>query len=266
MRQSIEFFCQVIGRQQPNRSYVILTLKSPEIAAKAQPGQFVDVASDQFLRRPFGIMMVDRVQGTFSIGIRIQGQGTRFLAGLQPGDIVSVLGPLGHGFCLDDYDRVITVGGGTGVFPLFFVQQYCNENNIEGVAVCGYRSAEESILTEEFTQTACAVSFASDAGDMTVAGHAGIALKAVIDDLKSTGSDISRTLICACGPKLMMKTAAELAKHAGIACQVSLEERMACGVGICLVCVCKTKKADNSIEHSRCCVDGPVFDAEVVEW
>lgn len=266
MVHQIDYSCQVIRRQQPNRSYVILTLESPEIAAMAMPGQFVDVSSDQFLRRPFGIMSVDREQGTFAIGIRVMGQGTLYLSRLQPGDKVSILGPLGHGFCLEGYDRIITVGGGTGVFPLFFVQQFCREQNIEGIAVCGYRSAEESILTEEFTQTACAVSFASDAGDMTVAGHAGIALQAVIDDLIETNSDISRTLICACGPKLMMKTAARLAKQAGISCQVSLEERMACGVGICLVCVCKTKKDDGTVEHSRCCVDGPVFDAEVVVW
>lgn len=262
----IEYCCQVIRRQQPNKSYVILTFNSPEIASLAMPGQFVDVSTDQFLRRPFGIMSVDRVQGTFAIGIRVMGQGTQYLSRLQPGDKVSILGPLGHGFSLIGYDRIVTVGGGTGVFPLFFVQQYCREQNIEGIAVCGYRSAEESILTEEFTQTACAVSFASDAGDMTVAGHAGIALQAVIKDLVASGSNLSKTLICSCGPKPMMQTAAEIAKQASLPCQVSLEERMACGVGLCLVCVCKTKKDDNTVEHSRCCVDGPVFDAEVVVW
>ncbi|MDD2373782.1 MAG: dihydroorotate dehydrogenase electron transfer subunit [Clostridiales bacterium] len=266
MPQQIEFRCQIVKRQQPNASFVILTFASPEIASLAMPGQFVNISADKFLRRPIGIMSVDREQGLFSVGIRIQGEGTLNLSVLQPGHYVSLLGPLGHGFKLDNYDRVITVGGGTGVFPLFFVQQYCQEHGIEGIAVCGYRSAAESILTEEFTKTACAVSFASDAGDMTIAGHAGHALAAVIADLIEKKADLSRTLIAACGPKIMMRTAAEQAAAAGISCQVSLEERMACGVGVCLVCVCKTKGSDGEIENSRCCADGPVFDAEAVVW
>jgi dihydroorotate dehydrogenase electron transfer subunit len=254
----------------------MLCISCPEIAELAKPGQFVNISCNQFLRRPIGIMDVDRKKGEFSVGIKSIGEGTNFLASLKHGDNVSVLGPLGHGFDLDNYDRIITVGGGTGIFPLFFVQKHCQENNIEGIAVCGYRSREESFLTEEFSQISCSVSFASDAGDLMIAGNAGDALIKLLDEKIPEDGRSIKTLIAACGPKAMMQSIASIAKNRNIDCQVSLEERMACGIGICLVCACKIKKqaetdddsADKSDnwEHRRCCIEGPVFKSQEVIW
>lgn len=260
----VESTASVLSNQRLNSQTIILTLEAPNIASTAKPGQFVNIACDQFLRRPFGIMQADPATGQIKVGIRIQGAGTRWLAGLKPGSSVSILGPLGHGFELAGYQRIITVGGGTGVFPLYFVQQACREQGLEGMAVCGYRSREESILTEEYSALACQALFASDLGDMEIAGHAGNALECLLSSLPQAAG----TAILTCGPKIMMQAVAGIAASHGLPCQVSLEERMACGIGVCLVCACAVKAGGNgeSFTHQRCCVEGPVFPAEVVKW
>lgn len=277
--QTIEWECPILENRPLSDQYFSLTLAGQAISQQARPGQFVNLTSGQFLRRPLGILSVDREQRQFSVGIRIQGAGTRFLASLRPGASVSVLGPLGHGFDLDGYQRIITVGGGTGVFPLYFVQQACRERGLEGIAVCGYRSRAESIMTHEFEQIACQSLFASDAGDMTVAGHAVQALEILLASLDERAAQAGKadrpfvpdqpaTAILTCGPKIMMQGVAAIAARHGLSCQVSLEERMGCGIGVCLVCVCQIRDATDpaGFKHERCCVEGPVFAAEEVVW
>lgn len=262
--QKIEIQARVVGNDRLSELACVLTLEAPEIAATARPGQFVNLSCNHFLRRPIGIMDADPATGLIKTGIRIQGDGTAWLADRKPDDTLSVLGPLGHGFELDGLQRVITVGGGTGVFPLYFLQKTCQNLGLESIAVCGYRSKAESILANDYAALACQTLFASDLGDMDFAGHAGQALEALLADLPSAPG----TAILTCGPKIMMQKVAETAARHNLACQVSLEERMACGIGICLVCACKIKAEKNgeTFTHQRCCVEGPVFPAEVVEW
>ncbi|MDD2458645.1 MAG: dihydroorotate dehydrogenase electron transfer subunit [Eubacteriales bacterium] len=261
--QQIEWDCTILENQPLNDQFFILTLQGEAISQTAQPGQFVNVSCQQFLRRPFGIMAVDRAAGTFRIGIQVKGKGTREFKDLKPGTVVSVLGPLGHGFDMAGYRQVITVGGGTGVFPLFFVHDQCRAEGVRSVAVCGYRSPQDAILVEEFRQLATQALFASDNGGLDVDGHAALALDHVLAGLES----LENTVVLTCGPKIMMQAVAERAARAGLPCQVSLEERMGCGIGICLVCVCKIKEQETGqISHQRCCVDGPVFPAEAVVW
>ncbi|MDW7659465.1 MAG: dihydroorotate dehydrogenase electron transfer subunit [Bacillota bacterium] len=249
-----------------NNQTVVLTIDAPRIASTARPGQFVNISCDRFLRRPIGIMEADRLTGQIRLGIRIQGEGTRWLARRHTGETLTVLGPLGHGFTLDGYKRIITVGGGTGVFPLFFVQQVCRENGIDALAVCGYRSKDESVLREEYTHLGCRTLFAADAGDLDVPGHAAEALEQLLQSI----DPVPDTAILTCGPRPMMQAVALTARQHGLSCQVSLEERMACGIGVCLVCACKIRqdgqKGDGEDNYQRCCVDGPVFDAGVVVW
>ena len=262
--QPIEHQARIIRNRRLNPQTCVLTLAAPAIAAAARPGQFVNLACDRFLRRPIGIMQADGAAGTIMVGIRVQGAGTSWLAERQPGEVLSVLGPLGHGFELAGCRRIITVGGGTGVFPLYAVQQYCCANQIESVAVCGYRSRAESFLADEYAGLACRTLFASDCGDMDVPGHAAGALEMLLRDLPL----VDGTVVLTCGPKVMMQAVAAIAARHQLPCQVSLEERMACGIGVCLVCACRIK-AENSgqpFTHQRCCVEGPVFPAEVVEW
>ncbi len=261
--QQIEWACTVLENKTLNDQFFIWTLQGEAISRTAQPGQFVNVSCQQFLRRPFGVMAVDRINGTFQIGIQVKGKGTQEFKDFKPGAVVSVLGPLGHGFDLDGYRRVITVGGGTGVFPLYFVQEHCQAAGVETVAVCGYRSPQDAILVDEFRHVASQSIFASDTGGMDIEGHAAMALDKVLADL----GPVEGTVILTCGPKIMMQAVAERAARAGLPCQVSLEERMGCGIGICLVCVCKIKEqATGEISHQRCCVEGPVFPAEAVVW
>ena len=262
--QAIESKSPILKNERINELVSILTLDAPAVAATAKPGQFVNMSCNHFLRRPFGIMDADAKTGQIKVGIRIAGDGTSWLAGRPAGETISLLGPLGHGFELGGLSRIITVGGGTGVFPLYFVQKHCHENGLEGLAVCGYRSQSESILTDEYAALSCQTLFASDSGDMDFAGHAGQALSSLLADLP----DQPGTAILTCGPKIMMQSVAAIAASHGILCQVSLEERMACGIGVCLVCACKIKAAEagKSFSHQRCCVEGPVFPAEVVEW
>jgi dihydroorotate dehydrogenase electron transfer subunit len=247
-----------------NEQTAVLTLHAPEIAASAQPGQFVNLSCPSFLRRPIGVMARDRQAGTIQTGIRIQGSGTAWLAGLQPGAAISCLGPLGHGFAISGWRRVITVGGGTGIFPLYFVHQACREAGIESLAICGFRSRAESFLLDEYATQACQCVFASDCGGLDVDGHAGLALRQLLVSLP----DLAGTAVLACGPHAMMQAAAALASEYGLPCQVSLEERMACGIGVCLVCACKTRTrgGGQAYAYQRCCADGPVFAAEDVVW
>ncbi len=253
----------VCGRQDLDRNHTILTLEGPEIARTAEPGQFVSLACSHFLRRPFGIMSVDRVTGRFEVGIRRQGEGSRELADLDPGARVSALGPLGNGFSLDLGRQLITVGGGTGVFPLLFVHQVCRERGIPHLAVCGYRSSEDAILREAFADMADSCLFASDSGGLDLTGNAAEALEQVLsimDDEERLGS-----AVLACGPEPMLRGVADVCRHHRVACEVSLEARMACGIGVCLCCAIGTER-DGERRHERCCMEGPVFPAEVVEW
>ena len=259
---AIEHEADIVRIRPLNVNAVQLTLLAPRLAETAQPGQFVNVKTPYMLRRPIGIMDADPASGQIDLGIRMVGKGTEWLAGCKIGETLSLLGPLGHGFDLSGWKRVITVGGGTGVFPLYFVQQACRRENIDAIAVCGYPSKQDSILTEEYASCGCQVLFASDAGDMDIAGHAAWALEHLLTDLEPE----PETVIMSCGPKVMMQSVAELARRYKLACQVSLEERMACGIGVCLVCTCKTRDSRGQEQMSRCCSEGPVFAAEDVIW
>ncbi len=244
-----------------NSRTVVLTAEAPDIASCAKPGQFVHVACQKLLRRPIGLMALHH-PGLIQLGIQIQGEGTAWLAERRPGDTLSVLGPLGSGFTLDGFDRIITVGGGTGVFPLYFVQQICQERGIESFAVCGFRSRKESILRDEYEKLGCKTIFSSDAGDLDIPGHAAKALEILLEQLPVS----PETAILTCGPRPMMQSVAKIAGQYGYPCEVSLEERMACGIGVCLVCACKVRSEQRPFDYKRCCVDGPVFPAEEVIW
>lgn len=252
---------RILSRQALSQTAVSLELSAPGIAQAAVPGQFVNVQTAQFLRRPIGIMDRDLEKGTITLGIQIVGEGTAWLARQREGDVLNVLGPLGNGFDFAGARRIITVGGGAGVFPLHFVQQWCREKGLQSLAVCGYRSRSESVLSQAFEKCGCQVLFASEAGDMDLHGHAGQAFGQLLDSL----DEKEGTIVMACGPRPMLQAIASLAQTQNLPCQVSLEERMACGIGICLVCACKVKAANEST-YARLCVDGPVFDAREVVW
>lgn len=232
-----------------------------EIAKDAMPGQFISVYTDdksKLLPRPFGICEIDHENGRIRIVYRVTGKntGTEQFSRLLPGDSLSVIGPLGNGFPLEAAKgkEVLILGGGTGIPPLLeLVKQLdCDKKQI----ALGYRDA--ALFLKDDFQNQELVYIATDDGSVGVKG-------AVMDAIRSY--DLHADLIYACGPAPMLRAVKQYAQEKGILCYVSVEERMACGVGACLGCVCRTTETDahSKVKNRRICKDGPVFLATEVE-
>ncbi len=236
-------------------SFVILC---PEVAQAAVPGQFVHIRIGSFtLRRPISICEIDKNKGTLRIVFEVRGNGTAEIAGLNKGDLIDMLAPLGHGFTVNsDYKKVICIGGGIGTPPMLPLAQIYGE---KAAVITGFRSANAVILQDDFKKAGAETILCTDDGTMGVHGFVTQPLEEM---LKNGGADA----IYACGPMPMLKGIANLAKQYGVPmCEVSLEERMACGVGACLGCACKVKRNDEEY-FLHVCKNGPVFNSEEVVW
>ena len=232
-------------------------LQTDQIAAEAVPGQFLSVYSNdgsRMLPRPISICEVDKKQGRLRLVYRIAGQGTLEFSGYQTGDTLEIVGPLGNGFPLDKgYERVFLIGGGIGVPPMVELsRQLPGEKQI----VVGYRNSE-LFLKEELEQNGV-VYVATEDGSVGTKGN-------VLDAIRENG--LQADAMFACGPTPMLRALKAYAAEAGMDCYLSLEERMACGVGACLACVCKSMDVDGHthVKNKRICKDGPVFAAEEIE-
>lgn len=276
--QTIEHEAQVVAREVLNAENVLLELYAPALIKEAQIGQFVALETSTFLRRPLGIASINKDAGTFKIGFHIKGEGTEALANLEPQTSLSVLGPLGTGFNILGKTRALIVGGGTGVYPLLYTLEHLKTLGIKTAAAFGFRSHEQVILEEDFRRASEHVAIALDQIDTMkgteeeasppyILGNAIHAAKAAIEAAQLFDAvDPDETVILACGPLPMLLAVAAFAKEKGIDCQVSLEERMACGVGYCRTCSCKAKTGPgpDDWDYERVCVEGPVFPAERV--
>lgn len=232
-------------------------LKQPEIAADAVPGQFISVYPNdhtKLLPRPFGICETDPENGRLRIVYQVTGPetGTAQFSACGEGDSLEILGPLGNGFPLKD-GHAILIGGGIGTAPLL---ELAKKLKGKRTAVLGYRS-DGLYLKEDFEPWA-EVFVATEDGSAGTKGN-------VLDAIREQG--IAGDVIYACGPTPMLKAVKKYALESGIECYLSLDERMACGVGACLACVCHTKDIDDHshVRNTRICKDGPVFRAEEVE-
>lgn len=237
-----------------------LILEAPEIAARAKPGQFVNVYlndASRILPRPLSLCGISPSEGTIRLVYRVTAEraGTAVLSRCQPGTALWVLGPLGKGFPCEDEEDVCVVGGGIGVPPLLEALRALRKRK---TAVLGYRSAEQMFLKEEFEELAEEVKVATDDGSYGVHGT-------VVDAIE-TLAHRPRALF-ACGPKPMLRALKQYASAHEIPLWVSMEERMACGIGACLACVTKSAEIDphSHVKNKRVCKDGPVFRAEEVE-
>lgn len=232
-----------------------MVLSAAEIAAQAKPGQFIDLYSadgSRLLPRPISICEIDRQAGTLRIVYRIAGKGTKEFSTLTSEHTVDILGPLGNGFTPEG-KKAILIGGGIGIPPML---ELAKELDCEKSIVLGYR--DEEFLSEEF-KTYGDVYMSSDNGTFGVKGT-------VLDAIREYG--IKGDIIYACGPTPMLKALQTYALEHGITAQLSLEEKMACGVGACLACVCKSKEIDDhsKVHNKRVCKDGPVFYAGEVDF
>ena len=242
-----------------------MTLRT-DIAETAKAGQFVSVCLNdrtRLLPRPISICSADAAEKTIRLVYRVQGSGTMQMSMWQTGDKVQLIGPLGKGFPTWEAGgkRVLLVGGGIGIPPLVFAAEQLlkeadGQKPCELVFAAGYRS-DDTYLLPEIEACARAV-ISTDDGSLGTAGT-------VLDAIRANGIDAD--LIFACGPKVMLRALKAYAEETGAVLYVSMEERMACGVGACLGCVTKTTATDSHsmVKNARVCTDGPVFSAEEVD-
>ena len=233
----------------------LLRLNAPQIARAVCPGQFVHVKRTSpgaaLLRHPFGVAAADVARGTIDIIYREVGEFTRSLSTLSQGDVMSVLGPLGKGFELSA-NRALLVGGGTGLAPLLFLAAYLGPQKAD--VLMGGRSASDLFWQDLFRPVARQQFLTTDDGSLGTRGT----VMALLPKLLTQGYD----RVYVCGPSPMMRAVAEACAAQQIACQVSLERYMACGLGACLSCSCQGRE-----KRLKICTDGPVFWAgEVTEW
>ncbi len=237
---------QIIENAETAKNIYRLTVKAN---MEAQPGQFVQVRlpSNEFtLRRPFGIAAINNEQITMFY--RVVGSGTEFLTTCKVGDNINLIAPLGNGFDLDG-EKILLVGGGMGLAPLLFAAY---KSKSADIFMGGRNSGEVIFWQDEFKNCTDKIFVMTDDGSY---GSKGFVTDFLPDNLKSTSYD----KILVCGPEIMMRKVAAIAKKFNIPCQVSLEKRMACGLGVCLSC-----SIDTTNGRKKICKDGPIFNAEEV--
>jgi len=235
-----------------------LWLHAEEIAKEARPGQFVSVYcqdESRILPRPISICEIDKESGRIRLVYRVAGEGTKEFSEYDSGDTLEIVGPLGNGFPLDrGYEKVFLIGGGIGVPPMVELAEQLPGKKI---VISGYRGGE-LFLKEELSRNA-ELYVATEDGSAGTKGN-------VIDAIRE--NHLTADAIFACGPTPMLKALKAYAQEQGIDCYLSLEERMACGIGACLACVCKSMDIDEhtNVKNKRVCKDGPVFAAEEIDF
>ena len=252
---------EIIEKLQLNSDVFKFTVAAPELARVALPGQFLHInCSDDatMLRRPISIFDIDSANNTISFIFQVRGRGTALLAQKKTGAKLDMLAPLGTGFEIKSpYRKICVVGGGIGVFPLYaLLKRYPQAHK---TTIIGFASVGKFASADAFA--AMSDKFVCCTDDGSAGFHGNTAQALALQLQTGTIPDI----IFACGPSIMLRAVAALAAQFNIPCQVSLEERMACGIGACLVCSCKTR-TESGWQHSHVCKDGPVFWAEDVVW
>ncbi len=252
----------VLSQQEISENIYSLTLKV-SFADAVRAGQFVSLFShdrSRLLPRPISVCEADPDTGTIRLVYRTAGKGTKEFSKLNEGSTVELIGPLGNGFPVEEAEgrKVLLIGGGIGIPPMLgCAKALLNmHNGSSPVFAVGYRSADTYLL--EDLKGIAPVILSTDDGSLGTHGT-------VIDALRE--NETEGDLIFACGPKPMLRSVKAYAEEKKMPCYVSMEERMACGIGVCLGCVCKTteKDAHSLVNNARICKDGPVFDAEYVD-
>ncbi len=226
-----------------------MTIEMPEAAVTAVPGQFLHVlcGKENMLRRPISICAAEG--RTLRMVYATKGVGTRWLKARLAGEMLDVLGPLGHGFDVTENKKTLLVGGGIGVPPMLFASSRLPDTH----AVLGFRNKQIVCLTGEFKSA----EIVTDDGSF---GAKAYPHEIVRERIASGGFE----QVFACGPLAMLRAVAKECENV-VTCYVSMEERMGCGVGACLVCACATK-GSGGLVYKHACKDGPVFNAAEVDW
>jgi dihydroorotate dehydrogenase electron transfer subunit len=230
-----------------------MVIQAEEIAAAASPGQFVHIRVNKgfypLLRRPVSIHSLDRAVGTVTILYHVMGRGTEEISCLKEGSSLDVMGPLGNGFPIFMDKKCAVVGGGIGTAPLLELARNLNSCD----AYLGFRSCTYKL--EEFGKACNKVHYSTEDGSSGYKGH----ITELIEEAISVYD-----VVYTCGPLKMMERVMEICFNNNVECYVSIEERMGCGIGACLVCACKIKGEQGTWHNMKACKDGPVFNAREV--
>lgn len=255
---------ELIKKEQLKPDIFKFSVKAPSIVKEAKPGNFIEIRVtdqlDPFLRRPISIYNLDRENGILEFIFQVKGKGTELLAKREEGKTIDIVGPIGYGtFKYDDYENIAIIGGGIGVFPLYELAKCAKADDKNVTTYLGFRNKDFVVLEEEFRKVSNELVLTTDDGSYA---EKGFAINYLEKDIEAGKVDA----IYACGPLPMLKAVQKLAIEKEIPCQISLEEKMACGLGVCLGCAVKTAKSPKDApEYWHVCKAGPVFNAKDVE-
>lgn len=252
---------KVISQEQIGTGIFSMWIQTERIAEAARPGQFISVYSadgSRLLPRPISICEAEADTGKLRIVYRVAGKGTAEFSGRGEGDTLDIMGPLGNGFPLErmsEGKKAFLIGGGIGIPPMVQLSKMLPGDKESRQIVVGYR--DELFLTEDLEKNGT-LYLASEDGKHGTKGN-------VLDCIRENG--LQADMIYACGPTPMLRALKEYAEEHQIECWLSLEEKMACGIGACLACVCRSKEVDDhsKVHNKRVCIEGPVFLSTEIE-
>lgn len=248
---------KLLKKQIINEENFRFVIKRSDEMGCVNPGQFFNISASKLgypmLKRPISVSDVG--EDTIEFTIKIIGEGTRAMLDYNEGDSIELMGPLGNGFEYDGYRKILVIGGGIGIAPLKGLINSLNKSDVEIHSVLGYRDAP--YLYEDFVVNSAIYEIVSENAEQYKKGY-------VTDPAKNMLESEVYDMIYVCGPHPMLKSLTNLFNSKGVRAQLLMEEKMACGIGACLVCTCKTKNGDFGFKHSRMCKDGPMFYSDEV--
>lgn len=261
----VQATCEVLARRREG-AYWLLSFSAKEIAERAEPGQFVAIAVEgagTLLRRPFSIARVSKqgpFAGTVDVVFDAHGPGTEWLTTVDPHDVLDVVGPLGSSFPLPKRKvSCLLVGGGYGTAPMFFLAERLAREGLRVDLIVGAQTQERLLNPIEAKRASATVTFTTEDGSYGERGR-------VTDVLDDCIERSNAAVVYACGPNPMLRAVSDRCAELGVPVQVAVEEKMACGIGVCFTCVIPMRGKDGQVRMKRSCLDGPVFNGARIAW
>lgn len=259
-----QVFAELVKKEKLLDGLYKFSVDTKEIVDLAKPGNFIEIRVnenlDPFLRRPISIYNLDKEKGILEFIFQVKGKGTELLAKKKEGDRIDIIGPLGNGtFKFQEYKNIAVIGGGIGIFPLYELAKQAKNYEKKVYTYLGFRNKDLVTLEKEFEDISTTLTITTDDGSYK---NSGFAINYLENDLEKNNIDC----IYACGPLPMLKAVKKLAEEKKITCQISLEEKMGCGMGVCLGCAVRTATStDDNPQYLHVCKAGPVFNCKMVQ-
>lgn len=260
-----QVFAELINKEKVIDGIYKYSVKAENIVKTSKPGNFIEIrvtdGIDPFLRRPISIYNLDKDNGILEFIFQVKGKGTEILSRKEVGEKIDIIGPLGFGtFNFEKYNKIAVIGGGIGIFPLYELSKEAKGSGKTVNCYLGFRNKDLVMLEKEFKEVTDKLIVCTDDGSY---GESGFAINKLINDMEKEQYEC----IYACGPTPMLRAVKKYADENNIKAQVSLEEKMGCGLGVCLGCaVRKAGSPDDAPEYFHVCKGGPVFNSKDVEF